>query len=129
MFVSLVTDSSSVTQSSGHQSVGRGKGVFQGVWKYTFRKGEVASLYAVKEYKGVKLLSFLILALNGSEWSVLRYGYLIPGKTASDTHWIGGWVGPRGGLDVIDEKKKYFAPTEFRTPDRLAQSLVNLLLL
>jgi hypothetical protein len=127
MFDSLVTDASSVTQSSGHQSVGWGEGVFQGVWKYTFRKRKVAPLYAVKEYIGVKFLSFLTLALNGGEWPVLRYGCSIPGKTASDTHWIGGWVSPRGGLDVIDKKKKYFAPTGFRTPDRLAHSLVNLL--
>jgi len=42
-------------------------GVFKGLGKYTVHKGKVAALYAVKEYKGVKLLSFSTLALNGGE--------------------------------------------------------------
>jgi hypothetical protein len=26
---------------------------------------------------------------------------LCPGKRAPSTHWIGGWVGPRTGLDTV----------------------------
>jgi hypothetical protein len=29
---------------------------------------------------------------------------LLPG-TASRTHWIGGWVGPRAGLDAVVKRK------------------------
>jgi hypothetical protein len=27
------------------------------------------------------------------------------GKEPSDTHWIGGWVGPRAGLDDVEKRK------------------------
>jgi len=27
--------------------------------------------------------------------------HFIPGKTATGTHWIGGWVGPRAVLDAV----------------------------
>jgi hypothetical protein len=30
---------------------------------------------------------------------------LPPGETAHGTHWIGGWVGPRAGLDDVEKKK------------------------
>jgi len=29
---------------------------------------------------------------------------LTPGKNPYDTHWIGGWVGPRAGLDTVVKK-------------------------
>jgi hypothetical protein len=41
----------------------------------------------------------LTSALDGGEWSASRQG-----KDLS-THWIGGWVGPRAGLDQILEEK------------------------
>jgi hypothetical protein len=34
---------------------------------------------------------------------------LYPGKRAPGTHWIGGGVGPRAGLDDV-EKRKFFPP-------------------
>jgi hypothetical protein len=30
---------------------------------------------------------------------------LPPGKEPLDTHWIGGWVGPRTGLDDVERRK------------------------
>jgi len=30
---------------------------------------------------------------------------LFLGKEFPSTHWIGGWVGPRAGLDVVAKKK------------------------
>ena len=33
-------------------------------------------------------------------------------------------MGPRDSLNVLEKKKKYLAPTENRTPDRLAHGLV-----
>jgi hypothetical protein len=43
---------------------------------------------------------FLTLALVGGEWSASRPGSFTPG-----THWLGGWVGPRVGLDAVKKKK------------------------
>jgi hypothetical protein len=34
----------------------------------------------------------------------------IPGERAPGTHWIGGWLGPRVGLDA-EKRKKIIAPT------------------
>jgi hypothetical protein len=30
---------------------------------------------------------------------------LTPGKSPPDTHWIGGWVGPRNGLEDVKKRK------------------------
>jgi hypothetical protein len=48
---------------------------------------------------------FLTSALVGGEWPASRPCHFIPGERAPGTHWIGGWVGPRAGLD--DEKRKF----------------------
>jgi hypothetical protein len=34
---------------------------------------------------------------------------LPPGEKDPDTHWIGGWVDPRAGLDDL-EKRKFLTP-------------------
>jgi hypothetical protein len=56
----------------------------------------------MKTYGGVdvEIHVFLTSALVGGEWSASRPGRFTPG-----THWIGGWVGPRTGLDV--EMRKF----------------------
>jgi len=41
---------------------------------------------------------------------------LYPRRTAPDTHWIGGWVGTRAGLDTV-VKRKIPAPSGIWTPD------------
>jgi hypothetical protein len=45
------------------------------------------------------------MALVGGEWSASRPCRFIPGETAPGTHWIGGWVGPRAGLDYVEKRK------------------------
>ena len=45
----------------------------------------------------VQLHSFLTLAPDGGEWPASLPGHCRPGKKTSDTHRIGGWVGPRAG--------------------------------
>jgi hypothetical protein len=30
---------------------------------------------------------------------------LYPGERAAGTHWIGGWVGPRAGLDAVEKRR------------------------
>ena len=39
------------------------------------------------------------------------------------THLIGGWEGPRAGLDVLEEEKKSIFPTGIRNPEGPATSL------
>jgi hypothetical protein len=51
---------------------------------------------------------FLTSAVVGGEWSASLPGRLTPG-----THWIGGSVGPRAGLDDVE---KILDPTGTRTP-------------
>jgi hypothetical protein len=54
---------------------------------------------------GVYIHIFLNSALAGGEWSALRPCRFVPGERATSTHWMGGWVGPRGGLDDLEERK------------------------
>jgi len=47
----------------------------------------------------------LTSALDGGEWSASHIGHFTPKETAPDTHWTGGWVGPRAVLDVVVKRK------------------------
>jgi hypothetical protein len=60
--------------------------------------------YAMKVYGGMEVYIhvFLTLALVGGEWSISRPGRFTPGERALDAHWIGGRVGPRTGLDDVE---------------------------
>jgi hypothetical protein len=44
-------------------------------------------------------------ALVGGEWLASRFGRFTPGESAPGTHWTGGWVGPRTGLDDVEKRK------------------------
>jgi hypothetical protein len=61
---------------------------------------------------------FLDLGISWSEWSASRPGRFTPG-----THWIGGWVDPRTGLDEM-EKRKFLTISglELRPLGRTARS-------
>jgi hypothetical protein len=47
----------------------------------------------------------IFLALPGGEWSASRLGRCTPGEWAPSTHWIGGWMDPRAGLDDVEKRK------------------------
>jgi hypothetical protein len=68
-------------------------------------------------------ISFLISALDGGKWSGSRPGRLVAGERAPGTHWIGGWVGPRAGLEAAT-KRKSPSPCWKSNLGRLARSLV-----
>jgi hypothetical protein len=53
----------------------------------------------------VQLTHSLTSALDGGEWSASRPGRFTPRERAPDTHWIGGWVGPRAVLDAVVNRK------------------------
>jgi hypothetical protein len=55
---------------------------------------------------------FLHSALVGGEWSASGTGRFTPGERAPGTHWIGGWVDPRGSLDDL-EKRKFLTLPKF----------------
>jgi hypothetical protein len=47
----------------------------------------------------VQTHEFLTSALAEDEWSASRPGRFTTVERAPGTHWIGGWVNPRAGLD------------------------------
>jgi hypothetical protein len=53
----------------------------------------------------VKIHIFLTSALVGGEWSNSRPGRFPPGGKSPGTHWIGGWVDLRAGLDDLEKRK------------------------
>jgi hypothetical protein len=46
---------------------------------------------------------FLTSELDGGEWSASHPGRFTSGEIAPGTHWIGGWMGPRDGLDAVEK--------------------------
>jgi 2-polyprenyl-6-methoxyphenol hydroxylase-like FAD-dependent oxidoreductase len=88
-------------------------------------KNRVTEHYTLKTYGGVdvEVRFFLTSALFGGEWSASRPACFAPGERVPGTHWIGGWVGPRTGLDDM-EKWKFFPPPglELRPLGRPARS-------
>jgi hypothetical protein len=70
----------------------------------------------MKAYGGVELQ---LLDL-GNKWRS-RPDRSTPGEKAHGTHWIGGWVDPRAGLDTV-EKRKISCPCRKSKPGRPARS-------
>jgi hypothetical protein len=80
--------------------------------KCTGKSKVVPEHHAMKTYWGVEVWhhTFLTSKLDGGEWSASRPGRFSPRERVSGTHWIGCWVGPRPGLDVVDKvQTKLFA--------------------
>jgi hypothetical protein len=50
----------------------------------------------------------LTLTVVGGVWSASRHGRFIRGETPG-IHWIGGWVGPRAGLDNMEKRIFFFS--------------------
>jgi hypothetical protein len=66
----------------------------------------------MKAYGGVDVQThiFLTSVLAGDEWPASHPGSFIPGEWAPGTHWIGGCMDPRAGLDVVEKKKFLTSP-------------------
>jgi hypothetical protein len=56
---------------------------------------------------------FLTSAPAGGEWSASQPCHFIPGERTPGTHWRGGVVDPRTGLDNVEKRK--FLP--YRDPN------------
>jgi hypothetical protein len=68
---------------------------------------------------GVQIHIFLTSALVGGEWSASYPGRFTTGERAPGSHWVGGWVDPRAG---VDEVEKILDPTGTRTPTSWSSS-------
>jgi hypothetical protein len=77
----------------------------------------------MKTYVGVYvyICVFLTSALVG-DWSASRPGRFTPGERAPSTHWTGGWVGPRTGLNDVKRKLLTLPRLELRPHGRPAHS-------
>jgi hypothetical protein len=53
----------------------------------------------------IQIHIFLTTALVGGEWSDSRPGRFTPGEIAPGTNWLGGWVGPKAGLNDVEKIK------------------------
>jgi hypothetical protein len=49
--------------------------------------------------------SFLTSALDGGEWSTSRPCRFNPGETDPGSYWTRRWLGPRIGMDVMENRK------------------------
>jgi hypothetical protein len=47
--------------------------------------------------------------LHGREKISSRPGRFATWERTLSTHWIGGWVDPRAGLEAVDKRKNYLA--------------------
>jgi hypothetical protein len=77
-------------------------------------------------YGGVDVYvhAFLTTSLVGSKWSASRPGRFTPGERTPGSHWIGGWVDPRAGLDDVEKRKFLTLPRlELRPLGRPTRSL------
>jgi hypothetical protein len=71
-------------------------------------KAKAVPLHAIKALGGERRYSsysFSTSALDGGESSALGPGRALPSGRTHGTHWTGGWVGPRAGLDTEDRGK------------------------
>jgi hypothetical protein len=62
--------------------------------------------YAVKTYGGSGGISqpLLTSAVHVGEWLASRCECFAPEQIVTGTHWIGGWVGHRSGLDAMEKR-------------------------
>ena len=65
----------------------------------------------------LQLNLFLILAIYKDE-SASGFACFIPVKRASDSHSIGGWIGLRAGLDVLEMRNIFILPDATRHVSR-----------
>jgi hypothetical protein len=86
--------------------------------------------HAMKKYSGSGGANPLILSLS-IRW--IRVAIFMPRprplctrSKSHDTHWVGGWVCPRAGLDAV-AKKRNPCPCRESSPGRWARSLVTVL--
>jgi hypothetical protein len=77
----------------------------------------------MKECIYIYIHIFFTSSLVRGEWSASRPGGFTLGERANGTHWIGGWVDFRAGLDDMEKRKFWVLPgLELQTLGRPAHS-------
>jgi hypothetical protein len=79
----------------------------------------------MKACGGVNVQIHILLTSTtaGGKWSAPLPGPFTPKERAPGTHWIGGWVDPRAGLDDVDKRTFLTIPgLELRPLGRPAHS-------
>jgi hypothetical protein len=65
------------------------------------KKDKVLKHHTMNVCGGVEIkFQALVPVLNGGEWSASCSGFFTSREMTNVTHWIGGWVSPRAGLDM-----------------------------
>jgi hypothetical protein len=72
----------------------------------------------------VQIHIFLTSALLGGEWMSFTARPLYPRGKNPLTHWIGGWVGLRAGLDDL-EKRKFLPHRDSNSDPSVAQPVAS----
>jgi hypothetical protein len=75
----------------------------------------------------VEIHVFLTLALVGGEWLASCPGRFITAGKEPRTFWIGGWLGPRTGLDTVEIGKVSILLDVNRTKFSGRQSIMTML--
>jgi hypothetical protein len=67
----------------------------------------LTELNAIETYWGNGGIAhaFFTSALDGGKWSASRSGRFTTRERAPSTHWIGGWVGSKAGLEAVVKRK------------------------
>jgi hypothetical protein len=66
----------------------------------------------MKTYRIVEVYLHEFYALDRGEWSASRPGRFNVEVRVAGTHWIGGWMGPRAGLDEVAKKISHYTYRE-----------------
>jgi hypothetical protein len=72
---------------------------------------------------GDKAPRFLSTTLDGREWSASSPSRFASEERSPGTHWIGGWVGTRAGLDYIWKYSDFMHLTDKNNSDTNISSL------
>jgi hypothetical protein len=82
--------------------------------------------HIMKMYWEVEGTAPWILNLGTRRWASCFTSWpLYPWEGASTTHWIGGWMGPRAGLDAVAKRKNPY-PCQESNPSCPAHNLVTI---
>jgi hypothetical protein len=115
-----------VVNTPASYSVGPGFKSRPGKGKKKVKQSRYTPWRRLEERKYISY-SFTTSALDGGERSASRPGRTFkPGERTPGTHWTGGWVGPRAGLDT-EARGKILCPLRESNSDRpVVQPVVRL---
>jgi len=67
----------------------------------------------------------LTSALDGGEWSASHPSHFTAREIVLSTHWMGGWVGRRAGLNMVSKRKIPGPHLESNTGNLMVQHIVS----